>query len=39
MQGLLKQPGYRLCAPNCPEAEALLAEQAVHAIDELVRLA
>ena len=27
MSGLLKQPGYRLYAPDSPEAGALLAEQ------------
>ena len=27
MQRLLKRPGYRLYAPNSPEARALLAEQ------------
>ena len=27
MHGLLKRPGYRLYAPESPEAEALLAEQ------------
>jgi hypothetical protein len=33
MHGLLKQPGYRLYAPGSPEAEALLAEQALRPAD------
>jgi hypothetical protein len=43
MQGLLKQPGYRLHAPDSPEARALLAEQGLgpadldHALTRLER--
>jgi hypothetical protein len=43
MHGLLKQPGYRLHAPDSPEAAALLAEQGLrptdldHALAELER--
>jgi hypothetical protein len=43
MHGLLKQPGYRLHAPDSPEAEALLTERGLtradldHAIAELAR--
>jgi len=43
MQGLLKQPGYRLHAPDSPEAGALLDEQGLspadldHALAELER--
>ena len=43
MHGLLKQPGYRLYAPDSPEAGALLAEQGLrpadldHALAELER--
>jgi hypothetical protein len=33
MQRLLKQPGYRLYAPNSAEAEALLAEQGIGPAD------
>jgi len=33
MHGLLKQPGYRLYAPDSPEAEALLAEQGLGPAD------
>ena len=33
MQGLLKQPGYRLYAPGSPEAGALLAEQGLGPAD------
>ena len=33
MHGLLKQPGYRLYAPNSPEAEAVLAEVGVTRAD------
>ena len=33
MQGLLKQPGYRLHAPDSPEARALLAEQGLGPAD------
>jgi hypothetical protein len=33
MHGLLKQPGYRLYAPNSPEARALLAEQGLCPAD------
>ena len=33
MQCLLKQPGYRLYAPNSPEARALLAEQGLGPAD------
>jgi hypothetical protein len=33
MHGLLKQPGYRLCSPNSPEAGALLAEQGLGPAD------
>jgi hypothetical protein len=41
MQGLLKQPGYRLYPPDSPEARALLAEQGLGSADldrVLVRL-
>ena len=33
MSGLLKQPGYRLYAPDSPEAGALLAEQRLSPAD------
>jgi hypothetical protein len=33
MHGLLKRPGYRLYAPDSPEAEALLAEQGLSPAD------
>jgi hypothetical protein len=33
MHGLLKQPGYRLYAPNSPESGALLAEQGLGPAD------
>jgi hypothetical protein len=33
MQGLLKQPGYRLYAPGSPEVGALLAEQGLGPAD------
>jgi hypothetical protein len=33
MHGLLKQPGYRLYAPDSPEAGALLAEQGLSPAD------
>jgi hypothetical protein len=33
MHGLLKQPGYRLYAPDSPEARALLAEQGLGPAD------
>jgi hypothetical protein len=33
MHGLLKQPGYRLHAPDSPEARALLAEQGLSPAD------
>ena len=33
MQSLLKQPGYRLYAPDSPEAGALLAEQGLGPAD------
>jgi hypothetical protein len=33
MQRLLKQPGYRLYAPDSPEAGALLAEQGLSQAD------
>jgi hypothetical protein len=33
MHGLLKQPGYRLYAPDSAEAEAVLAEQGVTRAD------
>jgi hypothetical protein len=33
MHGLLKQPGYRLHAPDSPEARALLAEQGLGPAD------
>jgi hypothetical protein len=33
MSGLLKQPGYRLYAPDSPEAGALLAEQGLSQAD------
>ena len=33
MQHLLKRPGYRLYAPNSPEARALLAEQGLGPAD------
>src|SRR5688500_15552484 len=33
MQGLLKQPGYRLYAAESPEARALLAEQGLGSAD------
>jgi hypothetical protein len=33
MQGLLKQPGYRLHAPDSPEARTLLAEQGLGPAD------
>jgi hypothetical protein len=33
MRGLLKQPGYRLYAVDCPEAGALLAEQGLGPAD------
>jgi hypothetical protein len=33
MQSLLKQPGYRLHAPDSPEASALLAEQGLGPAD------
>jgi hypothetical protein len=33
MQRLLKQPGYRLHAPDSPEARALLAEQGLGPTD------
>jgi hypothetical protein len=33
MQGLLKRPGYRLYAPDSPEAGALLAEQGLSPAD------
>jgi hypothetical protein len=33
MQHLLKQPGYRLYAPDSPEARALLAEQGLGPAD------
>jgi hypothetical protein len=33
MHGLLKQPGYRLCATGSPEARALLAEQRLGPAD------
>ena len=33
MQGLLKRPGYRLYAPDSPEAGALLAEQGLGPTD------
>jgi hypothetical protein len=33
MQRLLKQPGYRLHAPDSPEARALLAEQGLGPAD------
>jgi hypothetical protein len=33
MSGLLKQPGYRLYAPDSPEAGALLAEQGLSPAD------
>jgi hypothetical protein len=33
MHGLLKQPGYRLHAPDHPEARALLAEQGLSPAD------
>ena len=33
MQSLLKQPGYRLHAPDSPEARALLAEQGLGPAD------
>jgi hypothetical protein len=36
MQGLLKQPGYRLYPPDSPEARALLAEQGLGR-DDLAR--
>jgi hypothetical protein len=42
MRGLLKQPGYRLHAPDSPEAGALLAEQGLGPADlerALARLA
>jgi hypothetical protein len=43
MHGLLKQPGYRLHAPDSPEARALLDERGLspadldHALSELER--
>ena len=33
MHGLLKRPGYRLYAPDSPEAGALLAEQGLSRVD------
>jgi hypothetical protein len=33
MHGLLKRPGYRLYAPDSPEARALLAEQDLSSAD------
>jgi hypothetical protein len=33
MHGLLKRPGYRLYAPDSPEARALLAEQGLGPAD------
>jgi hypothetical protein len=33
MHGLLKRPGYRLYAPDSPEAGALLAEQGLSPAD------
>ncbi len=33
MHGLLKQPGYRVHAPDSPEARALLAEQGLGPAD------
>ena len=33
MHGLLKQPGYRLYAPDSPEAEAVLADVGVTRAD------
>jgi hypothetical protein len=33
MQGLLKQPGYRLYPPDSPEARAVLAEQGLGPAD------
>jgi hypothetical protein len=33
MHGLLKRPGYRLYAPDSPEAAALLAEQGLSPAD------
>jgi hypothetical protein len=33
MEGLLKRPGYRLYAPDSPEAEAVLAEMGVTRAD------
>ena len=33
MQGLLKQPGYRLYPPDSPDARALLAEQGLGPAD------
>jgi hypothetical protein len=33
MHGLLKRPGYRLYAPDSPEAAALLAEQSLSPAD------
>jgi hypothetical protein len=33
MHGLLKRPGYRLYAPDSPEARALLAEQGLNQAD------
>jgi hypothetical protein len=33
MHGLLKQPGYRLHAPDSPEAKVLLAEQGLGPAD------
>jgi hypothetical protein len=33
MQGLLKQPGYRLYPPDSPEARALLVEQGLRPAD------
>ena len=33
MHGLLRQPGYRLYAPDSPEAEAVLAEVGVTRAD------
>jgi len=39
MQGLLKQPGYRLHAPESPEAGVLLAEQGLCPADLNLALA